>query len=255
MGMKDLSNVYGAFAFQETLNKYGIDMSKKNSKYDWENLCNSERENLSMEFIETFKDQVSWRIVTRYCNLSEDFMRKYADLVDWVEASSYKTLSPEFIEEFKDKFDWSDLSQHCELSKEQLLKYVDRIDWDRAPTYQKKIDEEVIEAVLASSKKDEFNWHGALCNIKMSEDFIKKHADDIDKAGKWELVSYYQKLSPEFMDEFDKKMNWNYISQKQQLDDEFVKSHKNKLNPTWLLKCQTGLSEAMKKEIGKWKKA
>lgn len=248
--------MYGAFAFQETLNKYGIDLSnqKDNAKYDWENLCNSERENLTMDFIETFKDFVSWRIVTRYCNLSEDFMRKYADKVDWVEASSYKTLSPEFVEEFKDKFDWSDLSQHCQMSKEQLLKYVDRIDWDRAPTYQPKIDEEVIEAVLKSSKKDEFNWHGALVKVKMSEEFIEKHAADIDKANKWELVSYYQKLSPEFMDKYTDKMNWNYISQKQTLSEDFIRSHQNKLNPTWLLKFQN-LSEAMKKEIGKWKKA
>lgn len=247
--------MYGAFAYQETLNKYGIDMSKPVNKYDWENLCNAERENLTMDFIETFKDYVSWRIVTRYCNLSEDFIRKYADLVDWVEVSSYKNLSPEFVEEFKDRFDWSDLSQHCQMSKEQLLKYVDRIDWDRAPTYQPKIDEEVIEAVLKSSKKDEFNWHGALVKVKMSEDFIEKHADDITKANKWELVSYYQKLSPAFMDKYSDKMNWNYISQQQKLDEDFIRSHQNKLNPTWLLKFQTHISDALKKEIGKWKKA
>lgn len=252
--MKDLSNMYGAFAFQETLNKYGIDLSKPANNFDWENLCNSERENLTMDFIETFKDYVSWRIVTRYCNLTEDFIRKYADKVDWVEVSSYKNLTPDFIEEFKDKFAWDDLSQHCQMTKAQLLKYVDRIDWDRAPTYQPKIDEEVIDAVLASSKKDEFNWHGALCKVKMSEEFIEKHAADIDKAGKWELVSYYQKLSPEFMDKYDEKMNWNYISQQQKLDEDFIRSHQNKLNPTWLLKFQN-LSDAMKKEIGKWKKA
>lgn len=254
MAMKDLTGMYGAFAYQELLNKYGIDPNKKNGKFEWENLCNSERENLTMDFIETFKDQISWRIVTRYCNLTEDFMRSHADYVDWVEASSYKNLSPEFVEEFKDKFDWSDLSQHCALSKEQLLKYVDRIDWDRAPTYQKKIDEEVIDAVMASSKKDQLNWHGLLCSVKMSEEFIEKHAADIDKAGKWELVSYYQKLSPEFMDKYDTKMNWNYISQRQKLSEDFIRSHQKKLNKTWLLKFQD-LSDAMKAEIGKWKTA
>lgn len=252
MAMKDLGNMYGAFAYQELLAKYGIDMSKKSTKYEWENLCNAERENLTMDFIETFKDNVSWRIVTRYCNLTEDFMRSHENYVDWVEVSSYKNLSAKFIEDYKDKFDWSDLSQHCVMTKAQLLKYVDRIDWDRAPTYQPKVDEEVIEAVLASSKKDEFNWHGALVNVKMTEEFIEKHAADIDKANKWELVSFYQKLSPAFMDKWDSKMNWNYVSQKQKLDEDFIRSHEKKLNKTWILKFQD-LSEAMKKEVGKWK--
>jgi hypothetical protein len=252
MAMKDLTGMYGAFAYQELLAKYGIDMSKKSTKFEWENLCNNERENLTMDFIETFKDQVSWRIVTRYCKLTEDFIRSHADLVDWVEVSSYKNLSAKFIEDFKDKFEWSDLSQHCMMTKAQLLKYADRIDWDRAPTYQPKVDEEVVEAVLASNKKDQLNWHGLLVNCKFSEEFLEKHVKDIDDAGKWELVPYYQKLSGEFMDKYDSKMNWNYVSQKQKLSEDFIRSHAKKLNKTWILKFQD-LSEAMKAEVGKWK--
>lgn len=248
--MKDLSNMYGAFAYQELLNKYNIDINKP-CKGEWENLCGTEKEKLEEDFIETFKDHVSWRLVTRYCNLTEAFIEKHADLVDWVEVSSYKTLTPQFIEKYQDKFNWSDLSQHCQMTKDQLLKYVDRIDWDRAPTYQPKIDEEVIDAVLASSKKDEFNWHGTLVNVKLSEDFIESHADYIDKAKKWELVAYYQKLSPEFMDKYAKKLNWNYISQRQKLDDDFVKSHLNKLNKQWLVQYQKGLSEDLMKELKK----
>jgi hypothetical protein len=242
--------MYGAFAYQELLNKYNIDINKP-CKGEWENLCGTEKDKLDENFIETFKDHVSWRLVTRYCNLSEDFIRKHADLVDWVEVSSYEQLSPEFVEEYKDKFNWSDLSQKLAMTKEQLLQYVDRIDWDRAPTYQPKVDGDVIEAVLASKKKDEFNWHGALVNVKMSEEFIEKHADDIEKANKWELVSYYQKLSEEFMMKWAKKMNWNYVSQRQKLSDKFIRENLSKLNKQWLLNYQKGMSEELVKELKK----
>lgn len=253
MAMKDLSNMYGAFAYQELLQKYGIDPNKNDNQHEWENLCNSERENLTMDFIETFADKVNWRLVTRYCKLSEDFMRKYEDKVDWVEVSSYETLSDKFVDDFADRFNWSDLSQHLAMSKKMILKYIERMDWDRAPFYQKKIDEDVVEAVLASNKKDELNWHGLMCRAwyHWSEEFLEKHDEDLKKADKWDLACYYQKLSEPFLEKYGDRMNWNYISQRQELSKEFMLKHKDKLNFTWLKKHQKNFDADIQKAYGK----
>lgn len=188
---------------------------------------------------------LSWSHIIRYCNLPDPVLRKFADRLDWFEVSQRHHLGADFVEEFKDKFDWSELTQYHRFNKDQLLQYIDRIDWDRAPTYQPDIDEEVIDAVMASSKKDEFNWHGALVNIPMSETFLEKYAD---KANKWEIVSYYQDLSEKFMEKFVDKLNWNYISQKQHLSRNFMVKYFDKLNTLWLKKFQKNWDDDIEKE-------
>lgn len=250
--MKDLGNMYGAFAYQEMLQKYGIDPNKNDNLHEWENLCNSERDKLTMDFIETFADKVNWRLVTRYCKLSEDFMRKHEDKVDWVEVSSYENLSEQFVDDYADRFNWPDLSQHLQMSKKMLLKYLDRIDWDRAPHYQKKIDEDVVEAALAANVKN-FNWHGLMCKnwYHWSEDFLERHDEDLKKSGKWELAVYYQKLSEPFIEKYADRMNWNYVSQRQELSVDFMLKHKDKLNFTWLKKYQKNFGPEVQKAYGK----
>lgn len=193
---------------------------------------------------------LDWHILTRYANFTEDTIRKFADKVDWTEVSRYAHLSDKFIEEFKDKLNWEELTQHHKFSKDMLLKYMEQIDWDRAPTYQHEIDEEVIEAVMSSPKKDQFNWHGALVITPMSETFLEKYAV---KANKWEIVSYYQDLSEKFMEKFADKLNWNYISQKQHLSREFMIKHYDKLNPLWLKQYQKNWDDDIEKEYNFFK--
>lgn len=188
---------------------------------------------------------LDWHILTRYGNFTEDTIRKFADRIDWTEVSRYPHIGEAFIEEFKDKLNWSELSQYHRFNKDQLLQYIDYIDWDRAPTFQPAIDEDVIDAVMTSSKKDEFNWHGALVNIPMSETFLEKYAV---KANKWEIVSYYQDLSEKFMEKFADKLNWNYISQKQHLSRKFMVKHFDKLNKFWLKQYQKNWDDDIEKE-------
>lgn len=171
---------------------------------------------------------------------------------NWMKISC-QPLSEEFIDKHKDKLEWADVSQFTIFTKEQLLKYVNYIDWDRAPVYQKNVDEEVIDIVMASSKKNEFSWHGALVHVKMSEAFIEKYADEITKANKWDIVSYYQTLSEKFIEKYADKLNWNYISQKQNLSREFMVKHYDKLNPTWLKQYQKNWDEEIEKEYNFFK--
>lgn len=203
---------------------------------------------------DVYKEDFNWRYACRYCNLTEDTLRKFADRVDWFEVSANcKFLPTKFIESFKTKLDWRELSQHYPFSKSMLIQYVDYIDWDCAPTFQKSVDEEVIDTVLASSKKDELNWHSVAVLIKLSEKALEKYADYITKAQKWDIVSYYQDLSEKFILKYADKLNWNYISQKQHLSREFMVKHFDKINPTWAKQYQKNWDEDIEKEYNFFK--
>lgn len=55
--------------------------------------------------------------------LSEDFMREYANYVDWFTISCTQTLSESFIEEFIDKVDWDNIKEHQTLSDAFIEKH------------------------------------------------------------------------------------------------------------------------------------
>jgi len=58
---------------------------------------------LSEEFIEKFKDKVNWSAISIYQKLSEEFIERHADKVDWFHIlNSQKHLS----DKFKKKHAW-----------------------------------------------------------------------------------------------------------------------------------------------------
>ena len=63
----------------------------------------SECQQLSEQFIEKYKDKVNWYDISRYQKLPEPFIEKHKDKVDWCEISWCQQLSEQFIEKYKDK--------------------------------------------------------------------------------------------------------------------------------------------------------
>ena len=51
-------------------------------------------------------------IYTHKYLLSENFIRKFKDEIDWSWVSICQTLSEDFIREFKDKVDWDYIYNH-----------------------------------------------------------------------------------------------------------------------------------------------
>jgi len=62
--------------------------------------------------------------------LSEEFIRKFQDVLDWINISCYQILSENFILEFKDKICWDSISSSQILSEDFIKKYQYRLDWD-----------------------------------------------------------------------------------------------------------------------------
>ena len=139
--------------------------------------------------------------------------------VDLNYISMYQTLSEEFIEKHIDKVNWCCISINQTLSEEFIEKHIDKVDWNCISIYQ-TLSEELIE-----KHKDKVNWRYISRCQKLSEEFIEKHIDKVN----WEYISKYQKLSESFIEKYDDKVYWYWISQYQTLSDDFIEKYKNKL--------------------------
>jgi len=58
---------------------------------------------LSEDYIRKNKDKINWCLISAYQKLSEKIIRDYQDKVDWFWISANQKLSKEFIKEFKYK--------------------------------------------------------------------------------------------------------------------------------------------------------
>jgi hypothetical protein len=96
-------------------------------KYVFEDNIFSKYQKLSEEFIEKHCDKIDWFWVSKYQKLSESFIEKHYDKVYWGYISGYQKLSEEFIEKHYDKVYWGCISKCQTLSKEFRQKHKNKI--------------------------------------------------------------------------------------------------------------------------------
>ena len=175
------------------------------AEINWTEISQSFKGILSEEFIDRFNDKVDWRLISRNQALSEPFIEKYQDKVVWSSISRNQALSEPFIEKYKDKVDWAYISTYQKLSESFIEKYKDKVDWTYISIYQ-----------------------------KLSEEFIEKYQNKVY----WAYISMFQKLSEEFIEKFQDKVSGYRISEYQKLSDEFIKRHNLivKKNSLWQYK-------------------
>src|SRR5574343_1752697 len=66
---------------------------------------------LSEEFIEKYSDKINWHHISEFQKLSEKFIEKHCNKVNWWYISQYQKLSEEFIEKHFDNVDWKCISR------------------------------------------------------------------------------------------------------------------------------------------------
>ena len=76
---------------------------------------------------------MDWAKISQYQNLSESFIEKFHDRVDWrcISFNCNIKLSSSFYERFADRLDWSLVSEFHKLSEAAIEKFADRLDWER----------------------------------------------------------------------------------------------------------------------------
>jgi len=88
------------------------------------------------------------------------------------------------------------------------------------------------------------NWYNVSYYQKLSEDFIREFQNRID----WYNVSIRQKLSENFIREFQDRINWRWISYHQKLSEDFIREFQDKVDWTHISKYQK-LSEDFIREF------
>jgi hypothetical protein len=95
--------------------------------------------------VEEFKDKVSWYCISKYQNLSEEFIREFQDKINWWNISQYQKLSEGFIREFKEKVSWGCISKYQKLSENFIREFKLKIDPDNWLYKDKKFKLEKIK--------------------------------------------------------------------------------------------------------------
>ena len=157
--------------------------------------------------------------------LSEEFIVRHADRLDWYYISMYQKLSESFIERHCEFVNWHSISECQKLSEEFIERNADRVDWGCICKYQ-KLSEKFIER-----HADRVAWGCISCRQKLSEAFIERYADRVN----WDYISASQKLSEEFIERNADRVVWGYIGKYQKLSREFrIKHNLNQPENNWL---------------------
>lgn len=121
----------------EEINKELRTFYKKDEDINWNDI--SKYRELSENFIEKFKDYIDWNEISRHQILSEDFIEKHKDNLEWGSISSNQILSEDFIKRNEDYVDWEKLSCNPSLlfSKDFMI---DKLNWNTVSLLQPFID-------------------------------------------------------------------------------------------------------------------
>lgn len=81
------------------------------------------------KFIEEIKDLVSWEMISTL-DLSEEFVRKHYEDLNWYSVSRNPNLSAKFLEEYEDKLNWAYvIHNNKHVTKEMKERHKDEIYW------------------------------------------------------------------------------------------------------------------------------
>jgi len=104
--------------------------SEFETKLDWKGVSRFQK--LSEKFIIKFEDRVDFESITQYQynRLSINFIRKYQNKMEWEYISRKKSLPEDFMIEFKDKLNWKSISRFQYLEYDFIKNNIDKLDID-----------------------------------------------------------------------------------------------------------------------------
>lgn len=241
----------------------------KNGCINWYNIST---EQLPVEFIEKYFDEIYWDIYFKYHrNVQEEFLERFLNSESYILSISTweENLSENFIEKILENFIGEEPDEDNDFQEMLIFNILD---------YQ-NIDETFIEnhikqlggydMIISSFRRkfsenflrkhvNEFSFHTLCSNQNLSEKFMRDFSDKLD----WDEVSRNQKLSEEFIRDFSDKLNWrcmtssqklseklirdfsykidrwNNISSEQTLSEKFIRDFSDKLNWYFISRCQ-----------------
>ena len=159
---------------------YDIDenvIRENEDKFVWAFLSSCQS-GFSEEFLNEYKEKLNMNTITFRFQLTEDFIRKNIELLNWKTLSHTQALSDEFIDDFSDKIEWECLSMNSYLTKDMIRKY-----------------------------KDKLNWTHISAKQNLDPAFMEEMEEYLD----WESISMFQRLPYEFIKKYEEKLNMKII--------------------------------------------
>lgn len=171
---------------------------------------------VSESFVRRNANKINWGNVCRSVCLSENFMREFDNKLKWMVVSRYQKLSEQFMDDYADKLCWANVFAYQKLSEAFLRKHVDKDSWSLIAVYQKLSEPFIIEFMdrFASMNmlKDILKYQVVSCELFNS---IKRFEYYADTSSKWSYASKEVKLNA-----------LKNISHYEIIDDEYIVAYK-----------------------------
>ena len=172
--------------------------------------------------IKKYKD-INWSLISKRI-LTEEFIDKYANKLDWGVLSAWQPLTSYIINKYEKKINWEQVSMNYSIDENTIIDNIDKFNQsslDFIASYR-GLKESTIEKIPFNKSA----WEQVCEYQKLSENFIREHINDIN----WRFIIQYQILSEDFMREYKGKLDWDEISAWQRLSESFIWEFRDKLN-------------------------
>lgn len=125
---------------------------------------------LSDNFLRRYSDKIDWKIFSVMHELSITQMQEFADKIDWKAISKMRGLNPYHIEIFQENLDWRCISKYQDLSQDFIRRFDSKVDWKKISKYQKLSKEFIIEFFdkldfYALLRSDHYYSRSFLCEL------------------------------------------------------------------------------------------
>lgn len=189
--------------------------------------CISKYQILSESFMDKYKDKLNWDIMLISQAMSENFILSHIEYINWGLLSTYKKtqLSVDFLLKYKDKLNWDEISAtRKSFSNDTLYKIGDVINWNVYNSYGHHIDEDIIDKHI-----QKFDIEILLTKNKLTEQFLIKHQNYLG----WDNISRYAKLDRIFMIKYKYFLNWELCQTNRNIIDSINFNQKvfNRIKP------------------------
>jgi len=231
------------------------------TKVNWVSLLFNKKLDLSNGFKEEFKELLPFESLARDSKaLSEDFIRRHENQVDWKFVSRCHQIAFDFIMEFKHRIHWDFLCYNGFVSDEmknlvRVIKKIKKRYSTMEPIFNKYIDWDEVSSqplsdVFIRKYKDKLNWYclslyqnfykypeliiefrdriiwrNIFKNKRLPEKIIELFADRVD----WSKLAEHVKLSTDFIRKYSERLEWFDICSCQRLSEEFIREFKDKV--------------------------
>lgn len=189
---------------------------------DWFDFC--QRYLLTEDFIEKWIDYVNWSQISRFQKLTEGFIEKWKDYVDWTYIIKKQNLSCGFLDKYFDRL----FSVVNTRGKHYLIDYI---------INHQKLEEWFIDKYFDRLIKTNYSYIGSFKEIELEDiirtqkhlkfEYLKSLIDRNESNGITHILGtllYYRKVPIEFLDKVLEKNNFDVIYTRTEFFNDIIKT-------------------------------